>query len=117
MAGRPPAAEARMVVDVARAVGRRRLEHRAEYTVCPRQGAERGNQLVAHARGDEAPETAFGVWQPEGRVLSLRELSSAVYESLQDVLDRKLRRDCEHGVADRLQRRVDLRRHSPDDTP
>ena len=104
-----------MLVDVARAVRRRRVEHRAEHAVLPGQRAERGDQLVAHARGEEAPEAALAVRQPERREAGAGELARAVDEPLQNLVDRQPRRDREHGVADRLQCRAEPLFHPRDD--
>ena len=68
-----------------------RVEHRAEHAVLPRQRAERGDQLVAHARGEEAPEAALAVGQPERREARAGELARAVDEPLQDLVDRQPR--------------------------
>ena len=92
-----------MLVDVTRAVRRRRVEHRAEHAVLARQRAERGDQLVAHAGGEEPAEAALAVGQPERRVARAGELAGAVDEPLQDVVDGHLGRDREHRVADRPQ--------------
>ncbi len=106
-----------MLVDVARAVRRlARLEHRAEHAVLARQRAERGDQLVAHPGREEAAEAALAVGQPERREARAGELARAVDEPLQHLVDREPGRDREHGVADRLERRADRRRHSCDDT-
>ena len=95
-----------MVVDVVRRYGTR-VEHRAEHAVLARQRAERGDQLVAHARGEEAAEAALAVGQPERRVARAGELARAVDEPLQDLVDRELGGDGEHRVADRPQRRAE----------
>ena len=100
-----------MLVDVARAVRRRGVEHRAEHAVLPRQRAERGDQLVAHARGEEAAEAALAVGQPERREARAGELAGAVDEPLQDLVDGEPGRDREHGVADRLQGRAQALGH------
>ena len=100
---RPPPAEARVIVDVARAVRLGRVEHGAEHAVLSRQRAERRDQLVAHAGGEEPAEAALAVGQPERRVARPGQLPRAVDQSLQDVVHRHLGRDREHRVADRLQ--------------
>ena len=104
-----------MLVDVARAVRRRRVEHRAEHAVLAGQRAERGDQLVAHARGEEAAEAALAVGQPERGEAGAGELAGAVDEPLQDLVDREPRRDREHRVADRLQCRAQPLVHPSDD--
>jgi hypothetical protein len=111
MAAGPSATEAWMLVDVPRAVGSIRLEHRAEHSVLPRKRAERGDELVAHARGEEPPKAAVAVRKSERRVTCGGELASAVHEALQHVLDRELGRNREHGVADRFQSRAQPFRH------
>ena len=108
---RPPATETWVLVDVAGAVGLLRREHGAEDAVLPWQRAEGGDQLVAHARGEEGAEAAVAVGKPERGVAGLGELAGAVDEPLQDVVDRQLGRDREDGVADRFQRRVQSLRH------
>ena len=105
-----------MLVDVARAVRLARLEHRAEHAVLARQRSERGDQLVAHARREEAAEAALPVGQSERGVPCTGELARAVDEPLQHLVDRELGRDREHGVADRLERRADRRGHACNDT-
>ena len=92
-----------MVVDITGAVRRRRVEHRAEHAVLSRQRAERGDQLVAHAGGEEPPEAALAVGKPERGVAGAGQLPRAVDEPLQDVVHRHLGRDREHRVADRPQ--------------
>ncbi len=113
MAIRPPAAEARVLVDVGGAVRRRGLEHCPEHTVLPRQRAERGDQAVAHPGGEEAPEAAVAVGQPERRVPRPRQLARAVHEPLQDLVDRQLGRHRQHGVADGPQLRTQRLHHLP----
>ena len=109
----PPAAKARMSVNVARAVRRLGLEHRAEHAVLPRQRPEGGDELLAHARGEEAPEAALAVREPERRETRAGKLARRVHEALQHLLDRQLRRDREHRVAHLLQRRVKPFDHRP----
>ena len=104
----PPAAELGMLVDVVRAVRRLRVEHRAEHAVLAGQRAERGDQLVVHARGEEAAEATLAVGQPERGEAGAGEHAGAVDEPLQDLVDREPRRDREHGVADRRQCMVQL---------
>ena len=104
----PPAAELGMLVDVARAIRRLRVEHRAEHAVLAGQRAERGDQLVVHPRGEEAAEATLAVGQPERGEAGAGEHAGAVDEPLQDLVDREPRRDREHGVADRRQCRVQL---------
>ena len=91
-----------MLVDVARAVRRGRVEHGAEHPVLSRQRAERRDQLVAHAGGEKPPEAALPVGQPERGVPCAGQLPRAVDEPLQDVVHRDLGRDGEHRVTDRL---------------
>ena len=111
MALRPPAAKARMLVDVTRPVSLPSLEHRAEHAVLAGQRAERGDQLVAHAGGEEAAEAAFSVRQSERREPRVGKLTRAVDETLQHLVDRKPRRHRKHGAADGLQRWADAIGH------
>ena len=92
-----------MLVDVARPVGLARLEHRAQDAVLAGQGAEGGDQLVAHARREKACETALAVRQAERRVARPRELARAVDEALQHLVHGQLGGDGEDGVAEGLQ--------------
>ena len=100
-------------MDVRGAVGDSRLEHRAQDAVLAGQGPERGDQLVAHARRQEAAKAPLAVGEPERRESGRRQLSRTVHESLEHVLDGLLGRHGEHGVADRLQGGAELgaRRH------
>ena len=109
--GRPPAAKARVCVDV---VGSKRiwgLEHRPEHPVGARQRTHLGDQLVAHPGDQEAAEAALAVGDPERRVARVDELAGAVDEPLQDLLDRELRGHREHRVTDRAQRRAQCLGH------
>ena len=116
VACRPPAAELRVLVDVAGAVRLTRLEHRAEHAVLARQRSERCDEPVAHARREEAAEAAFPVGQSERGVPCAGKLARAVDQSLQHLVDREPGSDREHGVADRLERRADRRGHACNDT-
>jgi hypothetical protein len=54
------------------------------------RGTHRGDQVVAHARDEEATEAARAVRDPERRIAGAGELAGAVDESLEDLLDREL---------------------------
>jgi hypothetical protein len=74
-------------VNVVRAVGVGRLEHRAEHPVRARERAHRRHQLVAHARDQKAPEATRSVRDPEGCVARADKLAGGVDEPLQDLVD------------------------------
>ena len=57
--------------------GSARLEHRAEHPVPARERAERGDQLVAHPRHEEAGEAALAVRRAERRVAGAGQLARA----------------------------------------
>ena len=57
-------------------------------------------------------KASLAVRNPERRVSSARELARAVHQPLEHLVDRQLRGDRQHGVADGLQRRVQALRHS-----
>ena len=105
MAARPPATEARVLVDVGRAVRLAGLEHRSQHAVLARQRPERGDQLVAHARGEEAAEAPVAVGQPERGVARARQLARGVHEPLEHLLHRQLGGHAQHGVAHSLEGR------------
>ena len=109
----PPAAEARVRVDVAGAVGLGRLQHRAEHAVRPRQRAHRGDQLVAHPRRDEAGERALAVRDAERGVARAAQLARGVHEPLEHRLDLALGGEREHDVRERAEgRRVAAAEHA-----
>src|SRR5262249_24121534 len=83
MTARPVAGEAWTVVDVRRAERFRRLEDRAEHPVGQRQWAERGDELVAHARGEERAEAALVVRHAERGVARVDERARVVDEALE----------------------------------
>ena len=112
MLARPPAAEPGIVVDVVGPVGLGFHEHRAEHAVGARQRAHRRDQLVAHARHQEAAEAPLAVGDPKRGVSRAGELAGGVDELLQHLVHRQVRGDGEDRVADRLERRVEALRHS-----
>ncbi len=87
------------------------LENRAQHPVRPRQRAQAPDQLVAHARDEKAPEAALAVRDPERGIAGARQLSRRVDQPLQDLLDRQLGGDGEHGIAHRLEHRIELLVH------
>ena len=104
-ARRPPAAEARVRVDVVDPVRLGRLEHRAEQPVRARQRPHRLDQLLAHARGDEARERALAVGHAERGVARPAELARRVDEPLQHRLDLALGGHRQHDVGERAEGR------------
>ena len=87
-----------------------RLEHRAEHPVLARHRPERRDQpsLMPEVRKRRKPPSPSG--SPSAAKRASGELTRAVDQPLQHLVDRELRRDREHRVADRLQRRADPRR-------
>ena len=112
MRGRPPTAEARMVVDVAGPVRLGGLEHCAEQPVLAWQGAERRDQLVVHPGDQEAAESTLAVGDAQGGVPSAEQRPRLVHEPLQDQVDVELRGDGEYCVRDRA-KLIGARLHSP----
>jgi hypothetical protein len=115
---RPPAAEARVAVDVVDAVWLGRLEHRPQQAVRARQRAHGLDQRRAHAGGDEAREGALAVGHAQRRVARAAELARRVHEPLQHRLDLALRRHREHDVGQRAEGgAVTAVGHASDGTP
>ena len=68
-----------------------------------REWPHRGDQPVAHARDQESPEAAVAVGDAQRGVTRAGELPGRVDETLQHLVDRELRGDGQHGVADGAQ--------------
>jgi hypothetical protein len=113
----PPAAEARVAAHVVRAIGHRRGQHGAEQPVLARQGTHGGDELVAHARGDELREAALAVGHADRRVLRVDEPARGVREALQHRLDRRLGGDRQDRVVHGAQGRALLLHRAIEDTP
>src|SRR5262249_12817105 len=71
-----------------------------------REGADRLDRLLAHARGDELGEATLAVRDAERGVAGMRERASSVDEPLQHRVDRPLGRGREHGLAELAKCRV-----------
>ena len=76
-----------------------------------RQRTHRGDQLVAHARDEEAAKAALPVRNAERGVARAGKLAGRVHELLQHLVHGQVRGHREHRVADRLQRRIEPLRH------
>lgn len=77
-----------------------RLEHRAQHSVCPGQWTHRGNQLAAHARDDEAAKPTLTIRHAQRGESGAGKLPRAVNELLENLLDRALRGNRQHRIAD-----------------
>ena len=84
-----------------------RREHRAQHSVRPGQGAQRGDQLVGHPRDDEVSKPAFAVRDTQRRKSRTGKLPRGVDELLEHLLDRALRGDRQHGVANSFKCRAE----------
>ena len=111
MASRPPAAEARVGLDVDGAIRVEALEHRAEQTVRLGQRTEPFDQLLAHARGEELGEAALAVRDAQRGVAGVHQAARNVDQSLQHVLDLEVRRHRQDRVAHLAQRRTETLGH------
>jgi hypothetical protein len=80
------------LADVLRALRRGGLEHRDEQAVLARQLTERGDQHLAHPRGDEAREAALAVGHADRGVARVRQLAGGIDELLQGPARRHARR-------------------------
>jgi hypothetical protein len=109
----PPAAKARIVVDVVGPVGPGlALEHRPQHSVRARKRAHRRDQLVAHPGHQEAAKPACSVGDAQRGVTGAGQFPGGVDQLLQHLVHRQVGRYAEHGVAHRLQRRIQpLLRH------
>src|SRR5215218_2095577 len=90
MRPRPPAAEARVPLDVGHPERLVRLESGAEHAVRARERPHQLDLLVAHAGRDELREAALAVGDAEGGVARVCEPAGHLHEAAQDALDRAL---------------------------
>jgi hypothetical protein len=81
------------------------------------QRAHRGDQLIAHPRGDELGEAAVAVGDADGGVARVDEPARGVGEPLQHRLDRRLGGDRQHRVVHRAQGGALLFHLAFEDTP
>ncbi len=103
MRRRPPA-EPRIGAEVRQALRRRVGQHHAEHAVLARQRADRVPLLVADAVDHELGESALVVRHAERGVVGVEQAPRRTHDGLQDVADRAVRRDREHGGAEFVER-------------
>ena len=80
--GRPPAAEARVGVNIVGAEGLGTLEHRAKHPVRSWQRAHRGDQSIAHSGDDEAAKAALTIRDAKRGIAGVDQLAGRMNQLL-----------------------------------